>query len=185
PARPISSPEAPTVPIHPELLDDDSVLWVLPAALVPGRGAVTRAPHPFADWIAAGQVRMRWEAGGVVVRLGEGEHWIEWAEPVRLGLLEALGGEWETAEEADLGAVLDEVLAGEVGEFIASHGGRVRVVEVRGSDATLELSGTCGDCPLRGITLQNRIGAAVRERFPDLGELAVVTPPGARLPFFR
>lgn len=170
----------PAIPIHPEVLDDSAVLWVLPATLIPGRGRATRAPEPFAAWMAAGLLDVVWEASGAVVRLGEGQDWSEWAEPVRLGLLRAAGGEWECAAAADLAAALDEVLAGEVGEFIASHGGRVRVVEVRRHDAVLELSGTCGDCPLRGFTLQNRIGTAVRERYPDLGELTLRTGPGGR-----
>lgn len=178
-----------TLPLHPETTPDDAVVrWVVPAAMVPGRGPVTRAPAPLARLQREGVVTaIECDDGALAIRLAPTCSWREWAEPVRIALVDSLArpGEWETAGRADLATVLGEVLAGPVGGFIASHGGTVRVLRVDGHDATVQLGGNCGDCPLQGFTLQHRIGQAVRAAYPQLGALTVEQERCAFRPRFR
>nr|NLD40105.1 NifU family protein [Actinomycetales bacterium] len=180
---------APPLPIHAETTPDDAVVrWVVPATAVPGRGHVTRAAEPLARLQREGVVtEIECDDGALLVRLAPTASWREWAEPVRRALVESLAqpGEWETEGRADLAAVLAEVLAGPTGEFIASHGGTVRVIRVDGDDAVVQLGGNCGDCPLQGFTLQRRIGEAVRERYPQLRTLEVERGKRAFRPRFR
>ncbi len=176
----------PLPPLHPELVDDSTCRWVTTPELIPGRGAVAKAPAAMTALMRAG-VEFQCEASAVVVTLPSGETWREWAEPVRLALLEALAQPttWEAAAPADLGTVITEVLDGPVGDYIRSHGGKASLKSVAGANAEIELSGTCGACPLRGFTLNQRIGAAVREQFPELGELTVTAQQRAFFPNLR
>lgn len=173
------------IPIHAETIPDapQAVRWVLPAALIPGRGDVIAAPEPLATLLNEGLVTLRCEASGIVVNLKEGESWRDWSEKVRQGLLTALAGpgQWRTAGTADLRTVVEEVLAGEVGAYVRSHGGQARLLFSDEERATIELTGTCAACPLRGITLEERIGAAVRAAYPGLVELKLAAPLWPRL----
>lgn len=77
-----------------------------------------------------------------------------------------------SAAPADrLRAAVEAVLAGDVGGYLASHGGGARLVSVSDRDVELDLGGTCAACPARGITLHTRIETAVRALYPDLGEV--------------
>ena len=83
-----------------------------------------------------------------------------------------------------LRAAVEQVLAGDVGQYIASHGGQARIVEVTAEDVVLDLGGTCAACPARGFTLNTRIDAAVRALHPGLGEVRLVEAP-RRPPILR
>lgn len=167
------------IPTHPELVDVATVRWVLPGAAIPGRGEVLAAPEPLTQLLADGTiVRVVAEPDALVVTLRPGESWRQWTEPVRAALLEALAADgWEFAGGESLAEALDVVLAGEAGDFIRSHGGRVEVCDVDGDDATLRFGGTCAFCPALGITLTARIESAVKERYPSLGELRTERAP--------
>lgn len=170
------------LPIHGELIDDATVRWFVPAHLVPGRGLVTRAPEPLGELLRSGTVQLECEPGAFVARLTPGESWSTWSEPVRAAIVQALtsaepdpdGAAWQTARAVELGSVIAEVLEGEAGAFVRSHGGTAQLISVSGDDAVIEMGGTCGGCVLQEFTLQRRIAQAVREQYPALGELSVV-----------
>ena len=89
-----------------------------------------------------------------------------------------------TDPAARLRVAVEQVLAGDVGEYIASHGGQARIVDVTAADVVLDLGGTCAACPARGVTLSTRIDAAVRALYPGLGEVRLVEGP-RRAPLLR
>jgi len=72
--------------------------------------------------------------------------------------------------------------------YIASHGGRVEVVEVNEGVVRLRMAGECAGCSASAITLQEGIETALREGFPGFARVEVAEddapphpPPGATL----
>ncbi|QDP98415.1 NifU family protein [Microlunatus elymi] len=186
-----STPRSAPVPMHPEPVQDapDTVRWIIPSGIFDFAGPVAAAPGAFGRLLADRTVAaVIVEAGAVRVRLAPPHGWAELGGTVRDGLQAALEqpAQWQPAEDAGadgrLRAALAEVLAGPVGDYIGSHGGRVEIVEVADRRAVLKLSGTCSHCPAAGVTLHERLETAVRELFPELVELRAEEAPARRGP---
>lgn len=61
-----------------------------------------------------------------------------------------------------------QVVAGDVGGYIRSHGGEISVVGVADGEVEVKLSGSCSHCPAAELTLADRFETALRERYPAL-----------------
>ena len=57
---------------------------------------------------------------------------------------------------------------------LLSHGGNVRVVEIRGHDVRLALEGNCRGCPSSQLTLRTTVEQALIEFAPDIAQLEIV-----------
>lgn len=179
--------------MHPEAVEDDerSVRWVVPAGTLAFVGAVAQAPGELGALLADATLEsVRAEPAAVVIRLGHGREWRSDGERVRRALQSALrdSRQWvpargaNTDENALLRSAVEQVLAGEVGDYIRSHGGEIALLSVGSRRVQLSLNGACGHCPASDFTLKNRIEVAVRELYPQLeGISAVDTSPGRRL----
>ena len=165
--------EAARVPVHPEPVTDrdDEIRWVVPAGILPP-GPVRSAPGRLGELLASGVlVDALAERAALWLRLTDGT-WRARGAEVRTALQEALlepaGWVVEAPDDAGLTRVTDDVLAGTVGDYIRSHGGRIAVSSVHDGAVELDLDGTCEHCPAAGLTLHARVETAVRERWPDL-----------------
>lgn len=68
-----------------------------------------------------------------------------------------------------------KVIEDMVNPAVASHGGRVDLVDYVNNNVYLRLSGGCQGCASSSITLRNGIERLLREEFPDIGEIVDVT----------
>lgn len=170
-----------TVPMHPEVVPEDpqTVRWVLPPGVVPFAGPVREAPGALGQLLAAGVIRtIACESCAVLIQLGEAERWSEHLTHVREALSSAITDpSWQSYDDEQLGgdallaAAVQEVLAGEAGDYVRSHGGKVTIASVTDRRVAVTFDGTCAHCPATGITLNDRLETEVRRRYPALQEI--------------
>lgn len=81
--------------------------------------------------------------------------------------------------------VVQQVLDSQINPQVASHGGSVRLIDVRENTVFLELSGGCQGCGMASVTLRNGIESAIREFVPEVGDILDVTDHASgRNPYF-
>lgn len=183
--------------LHPEAVDGgaDTLRWVTRAADALGFVGVPAAvPTPLAALLDDGVLSgVALEPGAVLTTLGAGRAWRAEGSRVREALVRALAEPSGWAAPAGSGgddvlaAVVQQVIAGEVGDYVRSHGGAITLVRAAGGRAEVALSGACTHCPAAGLTLDQRVEAAVRARYPALVALTATTtaptaPAGSGLP---
>jgi Fe/S biogenesis protein NfuA len=76
--------------------------------------------------------------------------------------------------------VVEEVLRGEAGDFVRSHGGVIAPVRIADGVVELAMEGACAHCPATGFTLTQRLEKAIRRGHPTLREVRRHHPPGIR-----
>ncbi len=67
--------------------------------------------------------------------------------------------------------ILDE----QVNPAIASHGGQINLVEVKGTDVFMEMTGGCQGCAMSRMTLRQGVERMIREHIPEVTEIHDVT----------
>ena len=174
------------VALHPEAVPGEplEVRWILPPGTLPFVGAVRAAPPALQalvdDGVLTGVVvdpdavrtriapGLQWRAVGTAVRdaVASGA-----ADPGRLDP----GGAGD--HRGTLRAAVEQVLAGEVGDYVRSHGGSLELVAVEGDRVAMRFSGACAHCPASDPTLTGRFEAAVRARFPGLAGIDTTRTP--------
>ena len=196
-AHPDAVPADAALALHPEVVDGsaDTLRWVTRAADALGFvGAPARVPAPLAALLDDGTLSgVGLEPGAVLTTLGAGRAWRAEGATVRSALARALAepSGWTAPAGAGdddvLAAVVEQVVAGEVGEYVRSHGGQITLVRAAGGSAEVALSGACTHCPAAGLTLDQRVEGAIRARYPALVSLTATTtapaaPAGSGLP---
>jgi Fe-S cluster biogenesis protein NfuA/nitrite reductase/ring-hydroxylating ferredoxin subunit len=58
--------------------------------------------------------------------------------------------------------------------YMQSHGGDVRLVDVRDRTALVRLSGNCNGCSMSSVTLRNTVEESLRENVPEIEAVEVV-----------
>lgn len=164
------------VPVHPEPVagDDRALRWVVPAGTLGFVGKVAGLPAVLQALRDDGTLdRVEVEPAAVLVRLsGATAGWRAQGGRVRAALQQALAepAAWlpATAGTADdvLAMAVRQVIDGEVGDYVRSHGGEVALREVSDGAVVVRLSGACAHCPASDLTLTERFETAVRARFP-------------------
>lgn len=178
------------VPVHPEATDAPEVLrWVFPVGTLGFVGEPSAVPAPLQDLYADGALAgvPVVEPAAVLLRIGAGRSWRTDGPAVRRALQAALArpGDWrapvDASDEDVLRAAVEEVLAGEVGDFVRGHGGVIGVLGIADDEVSIELGGACAGCPASGLTVQHRFETALRRRYPRLrGVVAHETPASHR-----
>ncbi len=104
---------------------------------------------------------------------------IEWVEQeqrtgfeVRNPNVRRLG---EVAPEGPMAERVRHVLETQVNPGVASHGGRISLVNVDGNDVYLELGGGCQGCGMARVTLKQGVERMLREAIPDIGQVIDAT----------
>jgi Fe/S biogenesis protein NfuA len=77
----------------------------------------------------------------------------------------------EVEPQGELADRVKQVLEERVNPGVASHGGRIELVDVDGSDIYLELGGGCQGCGMARVTLKQGVERMLREAIPDLGQV--------------
>ncbi|MET9887514.1 NifU family protein [Streptomyces sp. NPDC006430] len=184
------------IPVHPQQVPGrpDRVRWVIPAGVLTGTGPLGRVPAPLAALLTDGTLaRITLEGAAVVTGLGADRTWAEEGARVRTALHASLDdpagwvpvtGTSPSDDDARLSDVAREVLAGEVGDFARSHGGRIDLVDVHDGIVTVRLGGTCHGCPASWFTLHQRLERELRRRHPSVRDVRNNTVPPAN-PFGR
>lgn len=70
---------------------------------------------------------------------------------------------------------VQEVLAEQVNPAIASHGGMISLVDVKGTEVFVEMSGGCQGCALSRMTLRQGVERMLKQAVPELTEVHDVT----------
>lgn len=78
-----------------------------------------------------------------------------------------------SAEE--IRAKVEEVLDTQVNPAVASHGGEIRLVDVKGASVYVQLMGGCHGCASSTVTLRQGVERALRDAVPQLDEVVDVT----------
>lgn len=180
------------VPLHPESVEGDplEVRWVVPAGTLGFVGEPVRVPQCLTALLEDGTVAvLTVEPTAVRTRLGATRHWRDEGLRVRAALQEALSlpAQWESAGDGSADDVLrmavQQVIDGDVGDYVRSHGGAVDLVSVRDGAVEVRLSGACAHCPASELTLTERFEKAVRDRHPSVARITARTSepgPGGR-----
>jgi Fe/S biogenesis protein NfuA len=67
--------------------------------------------------------------------------------------------------------ILDE----QVNPSIASHGGRINLVDVKGTEVFMEMAGGCQGCAMSRMTLRQGVERMIRQHVPEVTEIHDVT----------
>ena len=87
--------------------------------------------------------------------------------------------------DAELGAAVQELLDREVNCSIASHGGMISLVDVRGGRLFITMSGGCQGCASSQVTLRQGFEVMVKRVAPEITEIVDATDHAAgRQPFY-
>jgi NFU1 iron-sulfur cluster scaffold homolog, mitochondrial len=74
-----------------------------------------------------------------------------------------------------MAAVIQDIFERQINPALASHGGWVKLVEIRDRDVIVEMGGGCQGCSASKQTLKYGIEAAIREACPQVREILDVT----------
>lgn len=134
----------------------------LGALLVPGGPIVRALTERAALWTWLADAEAGWSKLGPIVRDAIS------AAAARPDLWQI-----DPAPDEVLRLVARDVLDRELGRFIASHGGAITMVRAEEGVVEVALEGVCAHCPAAGLTMHERIGAAIRLR---VGDQVIVRP---------
>lgn len=178
------------VPVHPEAVADhpQRLRWVAPVSGLGFVGAPSRMPPHLTALLADGTLAgVVVTASAVVTTLGAGRSWRVEGGRVRDAVQLGVGDPraWApppgaSPDDALRLAVL-EVVAGDVGAYVRSHGGQIELERVADGAVEVRMSGACSHCPAADVTLSGRFETALRALHPQVREVTAHVG-GAELP---
>ena len=88
--------------------------------------------------------------------------------------------------DAEIRVLVQELLDGEVNRSIASHGGKISIVDVRDGNLLIAMSGGCQGCAASSVTLRQGFEVMVRRVAPEIVDLVDTTEHAAgKQPFYQ
>ena len=89
---------------------------------------------------------------------------------------------WSDATAQAVQKVLDD----DINPAVASHGGHVSLLEVKGDVAYIQLGGGCQGCGMVDVTLKQGIEVRIREAVPSIREIVDTTDhAGGKNPYYQ
>jgi len=83
---------------------------------------------------------------------------------------------WDSLPPSDeIKAQVQEVLDTEINPAVASHGGIIRLIEVKDNVVFIQMGGGCQGCGQADVTLKQGIETAIRGAVPSVGDILDVT----------
>jgi Fe-S cluster biogenesis protein NfuA len=171
--------------------DLDVCRFILETEILPGRRVSCRfkeaaegAPILKALFDLDGIREVLVSGSTITVAKSSGEPWSELGKKIGAVIrnviesgVPAIPSDWEKpAPRKDF--IYDEVqkiLALRVNPGVATHGGRVELVDVKGTAVYLRMSGGCQGCGAANVTLRQGIEKAIRSKLPEVTEIIDVT----------
>lgn len=166
------------IPMHVERgTDPMETRWICPEGTFSATGAVTSfgkaSPVTSSDVVTAIASARVDSSRVVTIRLREGSDWQQLGDDAwpQIGALIEAAGSWNVdagavssgdSPDTRLAAAVDTVLAGDFGNFVASHGGAITVCGVHDGVVTVALSGACAHCTAAEWTLRMRLERDLR-----------------------
>lgn len=90
-----------------------------------------------------------------------------------------------TSADPELAARIRDVLETQINPGVSGHGGRIELIELKGSRAFLKMSGGCQGCGAAKVTLKQGVEKTLRAQFPEIIEVIDVTDHSAgRNPYY-
>jgi Fe-S cluster biogenesis protein NfuA len=87
--------------------------------------------------------------------------------------------------DAEVRAAIQALLDGEVNQGIASHGGKISLVDYQGGKLRIAMSGGCQGCASSQMTLRQGVEVMVRRIAPEVVEIVDTTDHSAgKSPFY-
>lgn len=163
--------------LHPEAgAVPEEVRWVVPDAPLPSPGVAVETPEALAALLADGTLtEVRVLPGCVITRARSAGDWSRCGAAVRSAVAAAVAEPtgWRVDESASpddelLAGAVHRLLAGDIGDYVRSHGGAIELVHVRHGVVTVGLLGACHGCPASAFTLRARFERRLREEYPAL-----------------
>jgi Fe/S biogenesis protein NfuA len=79
-----------------------------------------------------------------------------------------------------------KVIDDEINPGIASHGGFVSLIDVKGNDVMIQMGGGCQGCGMANVTLKDGIEVALKKAIPEIDGIYDVTDhAGGKNPFYQ
>jgi Fe-S cluster biogenesis protein NfuA len=78
-------------------------------------------------------------------------------------------------EEDLLRQKVQKFLDENVNPAVASHGGSITLIDVKGNDLYIQMGGGCQGCGMATVTLREGVETSLRQSFPEIGEILDVT----------
>jgi len=72
---------------------------------------------------------------------------------------------------AEIRHLVEQVLETQVNPMVASHGGVIRLLDVRENVVYIEMGGGCQGCGMASATLRQGVEKLIREFVPDVGDI--------------
>lgn len=85
----------------------------------------------------------------------------------------------EGAPKGELADKIKEVLEEQVNPAVSAHGGEIVLVDVKGTEIFIEMSGGCKGCALSRMTLKQGVERMVRQAIPEITAVHDVTDHGS------
>jgi len=77
--------------------------------------------------------------------------------------------------EKELRDKIEALMDKEMNPYIASHGGRIEIVDVKGTVVYVSMSGGCQGCASASVTLRHGVERLIFENIPEVTEIIDVT----------
>ncbi len=130
----------------------------------------------------------------ITVNKGVSEQWQAMGRQIGAAIREHLAsGEPAVSDELrdnippaeEIRARVEEILESEINPSVASHGGVVHLLDVRGNNLYIQMGGGCQGCGQAKVTLKYGVEAAIRQAIPEVGAILDVTDHAAgRNPYY-
>lgn len=142
---------------------------------------------PLAEELFAidGTVGVKISGSEVVVTRDKGENWrphvihiVDSIRRFRATGKRAVGEGFEPIRIPDASKIRERVqhiFNTQINPAVASHGGVIELLDVRGTDIYLRMGGGCQGCGMANVTLKQGIEATLREELPYVGSILDVT----------
>ncbi len=62
-----------------------------------------------------------------------------------------------------------------VNPAVASHGGFITLLDVKGPDLYIQMGGGCQGCGMANVTLREGVESSLRQSFPEIGQIYDIT----------
>jgi Fe-S cluster biogenesis protein NfuA len=161
--------------MHPEAgARTQELRWIIPPHTLSFSGSLLDAPG-LGALLRDGTLTAVHVSPGTITTISGGAKWEQIGATVRTALAHALLSTDRWRLQADSGedleqrvrAAVAEVIAGEFGDYVRSHGGEIVVSRIDGDTVYAEMSGTCRSCMAAEISLRAGFERRLREQCPQ------------------